>query len=76
LTTEISDHFLVPAHDILDEKRAKEVLMAYKVDRSKLPKIKKDDPALPEGAKIGDIAKITRKSPTSGEAIYYRVVVE
>ncbi|MBN2518258.1 MAG: DNA-directed RNA polymerase subunit H [Candidatus Altiarchaeota archaeon] len=76
MTTEISTHFLVPAHEILDEKVATSVLMAYKVDRSKLPKIKKDDPALPEEAKIGDIIKITRKSPTAGEAIYYRVVID
>jgi DNA-directed RNA polymerase subunit H len=50
--------------------------MRYMVDRSKLPKIRKMDPALPEGAKIGDIIKIARKSATAGQAIYYRVVVE
>ena len=76
MTTEISNHFLVPAHEVLDEKSATGVLMTYKVDRSKLPKIMKTDPALPESVKIGDIVKITRKSPTAGEAIYYRVVVE
>lgn len=76
MTTEISNHILVPTHEILDEKRATEVLMTYKVDRSKLPKIKKTDPALSEGAKIGDVVKITRKSPTAGESIYYRVIIE
>lgn len=50
--------------------------MKYGVDRSKLPKIKKHDPALPEGVKVGDVIKITRKSQTAGTALYYRVVVE
>jgi DNA-directed RNA polymerase subunit H len=69
-------HSIIPKHEILDEKSAKDVLMTYGVDRSKLPKIKKTDPALPEGANIGDVIKITRDSATSGESIYYRVVVE
>jgi DNA-directed RNA polymerase subunit H len=50
--------------------------MEYGVDRSKLPKIKKTDPASPEGAKVGDVIKITRNSATAGTALYYRVVVE
>jgi len=50
--------------------------MEYGVDRSKLPKILKGDPALPEGAKIGDVIKITRASQTAGTAPYFRVVIE
>jgi len=60
----------------LSEEEAQKVLMQYKVDRSKLPKIQIIDPALPEGVKIGDVIKITRDSPTAGSSIYYRVVVE
>jgi len=50
--------------------------MKYGVDRSKLPKILKSDSALPQGAKIGDVIRITRKSATAGVSIYYRVVIE
>jgi len=76
MAKEILSHFLIPTHEILDESSAQAVLMKYGVDRSKLPKIMKHDPGLPDGAKIGDIVKITRKSKTAGTALYYRVVVE
>jgi len=76
LAAEIKSHSIVPAHEILDENAATAVLMEYGVDRSKLPKIKKNDPALPEGVKVGDIIKITRNSPTAGVSLYFRVVVE
>lgn len=76
MSADIQSHIIVPKHELLDEASAKEVLMKYGVDRSKLPKIKKNDSALPEGAKVGDIFKITRKSLTAGVSLYYRVVVE
>lgn len=76
LTTEKITHVLIPEHELLDEAQTKEVLMKYGVGRSKLPKILKGDPALPEGAKIGDVVKITRKSATAGVSLYYRVVIE
>ncbi len=72
----MQSHILVPKHEILDEASAKEVLMKYGVDRSKLPKIKKNDSALPEGAQVGDVIKIMRDSPTAGVSLYYRVVIE
>lgn len=69
-------HFLVPSHEILGEDGVKAMLMKYGIDRSKLPKILKSDAALPQGAKIGDVIKITRNSATAGISIYYRVVIE
>jgi DNA-directed RNA polymerase subunit H len=50
--------------------------MRYGIERSKLPKIRKIDPALPNGAKVGDVIRITRKSKTAGISLYYRVVIE
>jgi DNA-directed RNA polymerase subunit H len=46
------------------------------VTEKELPKILLTDPALKNlDAKLGDVAKITRKSQTAGYATYYRIVV-
>jgi len=76
MATEINTHFLVPTHETLDDSAAQAVLMRYGIERSKLPKIRKIDPALPNGAKVGDVIRITRKSKTAGISLYYRVVIE
>ncbi|MEM1587971.1 MAG: DNA-directed RNA polymerase subunit H [Candidatus Bathyarchaeia archaeon] len=73
----VFDHELVPKHIILSKEEAEEVLKKYHIKPYQLPYIKKSDPAAKEiGAKPGDIIKIIRKSPTAGEAIAYRYVVE
>jgi len=72
----IFTHYMVPKHEILTSKEAKEVLDKYRVKPYQLPLIKLSDPAaVAIGAKIGDILKITRKSSTAGIAIFYRYVV-
>lgn len=71
----VGGHFLVPKHEIVPEARIDEVLKRYSASKDKLPQILKNDPALEEiGAKKGDVIKITRRSPTAGVAIYFRVV--
>jgi len=71
------ENILVPKHEVLSGKDTERLLEFYNVTRSELPKIRKDDPALKGlGAKVGDIIKITRKSPSAGTAFYYRVVIE
>ncbi len=75
----ILDNILVPKHIILSEAEAKEVLEKLKVKPYQLPKIFISDPAikaLNQKVKVGDIVKIIRSSPTAGESIAYRVVVE
>ena len=70
-------HTLVPEHVLLSEEEAKLVLEKYRVRPSQLLFIKHSDPAARSvKAKIGDIVKIIRKSPTAGEAIAYRYVVD
>jgi DNA-directed RNA polymerase subunit H (RpoH/RPB5) len=73
----IFEHILVPKHELLSEKEAKEVLKQYNINKFQLPAIKAADPAAKAiGAKPGRIVKIYRESPTAGMHIVYRVVVE
>jgi DNA-directed RNA polymerase subunit H len=73
----IFKHYLVPKHEVLSPEERKEVLEKYRVEPYKLPHIKTSDPIVRViGAKPGDIIKITRRSPTAGEYVYYRYVVE
>lgn len=72
----IFDSYLVPKHEILNEGDKSKLLKDLKISLKQLPRIKKDDPAIkPLNAKAGDIIKITRISPVSGDCLYYRVVV-
>jgi DNA-directed RNA polymerase subunit H len=73
----ILKHELVPRHIILSSQEAEELLSKYHIKPYQLPYIKASDPAARAiGAKPGDIIKIVRKSPTAGESLYYRYVVE
>jgi DNA-directed RNA polymerase subunit H len=67
-------HILQPKHTILKQEEAEKLLEKYNVSFAQLPKIKIIDPALPEGANVGDVIKIERKDET-GTHVYYRVVV-
>ena len=70
-------HILVPEHILLTDEEAKLVLKKYRIRPSQLLFIKNSDPAARDiNAKPGDIIKIIRKSPTAGEAIAYRYVIE
>lgn len=69
-------HVLVPKHELISEEEKKELLKIYKAKESQLPKILSSDPiARYFGARKGQIFKITRASETSGDYIYYRIVV-
>lgn len=73
----IFEHYLVPKHEVLSPEERKAVLEKYRIEPYKLPRIKTSDPIMRViGAKPGDIVKITRRSPTAGESVYYRYVVE
>ncbi|MFH2027959.1 MAG: DNA-directed RNA polymerase subunit H [Nanoarchaeota archaeon] len=73
---DVTKHILVPKHIVVSEKEKKELLEKYKISIAELPKILKTDAAIkPLNAKAGDVVKIVRNSPTAGESLFYRVVV-
>ncbi len=72
---DVSQHDLVPEHNVLDEDTIEGVLEEYDIDRTDLPKIKQNDPALPEEAEVGDVIEIVRDSRTTDQAVVYRLVV-
>jgi DNA-directed RNA polymerase subunit H len=73
---DVSQHELVPEHEILDEADVEAMLEEYDTRRTDLPKIKASDPALPSAAEVDDVVRITRDSRTTDEAVVYRLVVK
>jgi len=62
---------------LLPKDQAEEILKKYNSKPSQLPYVMISDKALEDlDVRPGDIIKITRKSPTAGESVYYRYVVE
>jgi DNA-directed RNA polymerase subunit H len=56
---------------------AEEVLRKFNAKPGQLPYITTTDKGIEDlEVRPGDIIKITRKSPTAGESVYYRYVVE
>ncbi|ABK78188.1 DNA-directed RNA polymerase, subunit H, RpoH/RPB5 [Cenarchaeum symbiosum A] len=73
----VPDHVYVPLHEIITKAEAEEVLEKFNCKPTELPLILVEDPAIIGlGVKPGDMIRITRKSSTAGESIYYRYVVE
>ena len=73
----VPDHLYVPRHEIISKEEAEEVLKRYNCTPTELPLIYATDPAIVGlGVRPGDMIKIYRHSPTAGESIYYRYVVE
>ncbi len=69
-------HRLVPRHEILEEGDVQKILLEYNIEKEQMPKIRVSDPAaLAIKAKVGDVIRITRDSPTAGKAIFYRLVI-
>ncbi|UCG95003.1 MAG: DNA-directed RNA polymerase subunit H [archaeon] len=72
---EITDHFLVPKHEIMGKKEKEKLLKDYNITEKQLPKILISDPIIKLiDAKIGDVIKITRKSQVAAKSVYYRIV--
>lgn len=77
LPFKVTDHFLVPKHELLTPDEAKEILHKHNASADQFPFISSTDAVAKSiGAKAGDFVRITRKSETAGETVYYRFVVE
>jgi DNA-directed RNA polymerase subunit H (RpoH/RPB5) len=72
---DLFEHELVPKHWIASDEEIKMVLTHYKIEKSQLPRIASDDPAVKVlGALPGQVLRIERNSLTSGTSYYYRLV--
>ncbi len=73
----ISNHIYQPKHEISPKSEAEEIMRKYHAKPGQLPYIMSSDKAIEDlDVRPGDVIKITRKSPTAGESVYYRYVVE
>jgi len=71
----VSDHILVPTHTVISDKDKEALLKQYNIELKDLPKILVKDPALDDlKAKVSDVIKIERPSPTAGIAAFFRRV--
>jgi DNA-directed RNA polymerase subunit H len=74
---DVMKHDLVPRHEVLTPEEREETLARYGATPDQFPKIFANDAvARAVRAKAGDIIRIRRKSPTAGEHVAYRYVVE
>lgn len=75
LMINITHHEIVSKHILLTSEEIEKVLEEYQTVRSQLPKLLITDPvAKYYGMKAGDVCKIIRQSPMTGESYYYRIV--
>lgn len=76
LVVNVTEHILVPKHELLSEDEKVELLKRYKLKAQQLPRMKVTDPvAKYYGLFRGQVVKITRtESPTAGRYVSYRLV--
>ncbi len=73
---DLFDHELVPMHIITPDDEIQLVLDHFGIEKSQLPRIFQDDPAVKVlGARPGQVIRIERDSITAGKSYYYRLVV-
>jgi len=71
----VTEHELVPKHEILSDEEKGQVLQQYNVNDTQLPRIPRADPVCRYfGASPGQLIRITRDSQTAGKYVTYRLV--
>ncbi len=76
ITFNPTEHIYVPRHEIVSGAEKEKIITKFNASLNQFPQILESDPVAREiGAKPGDLVKITRKSQTAGEFVYYRFTV-